>query len=156
VPALEHHDPRVQQAALKALVRSRTVRAAPVLANSLLKLAPNILDEALDELMFLRHVKTIEGLEAFICGAGTNLAASRKAVQVLNAIDVEEALEALAMLLRNETVDIVIRRAALQALSNNRSEEAVALLQEFAKTHGKLAEEAGLALKKAAASNKSR
>jgi hypothetical protein len=151
VPALEHHDPRVQQAALKALVRSRTVRAAPVLANSLLKLAPNILDEALDELMFLRHVKTIEGLEAFICGAGTNLAASRKAVQVLNAIDVEEALEALAMLLRNETVDIVIRRAALQALSNNRSEEAVALLQEFAKTHGKLAEEAGLALKKAAA-----
>jgi HEAT repeat protein len=151
VPALEHHDPRVQQAALKALVRSRTVRAAPVLANSLLKLAPNILDEALDELMFLRHVKTIEGLEAFICGAGTNLAASRKAVQVLNAIDVEEALEALAMLLRNDTVDIVIRRAALQALSNNRSEEAVALLQEFAKTHGKLAEEAGLALKKAAA-----
>ena len=151
VPALEHHDPRVQQAALKALVRSRTVRAAPVLANSLLKLAPNILDEALDELMFLRHVKTIEGLETFICGAGTNVAAARKAIQVLNAIDVEEALEALAMLLRNENVDIVIRRAALQALSNNRAEEAVALLQEFAKTHGPLAAEAGSALKKAAA-----
>ena len=151
VPALEHHDPRVQQAALKALVRSRTVRAAPVLANSLPKLAPNILDEALDELMFLRHVKTIEGLEAFICGAGTNLAAAKKAIQVLNAIDVEEALEALAMLLRNETVDIAVRRNALHALSNNRSEEAVALLQEFAKTHSQLAEEAGLALKKAAA-----
>jgi len=151
VPALEHHDPRVQQAALKALVRSRTVRAAPVLANSLLKLAPNILDEALDELMFLRHVKTIEGLEAFICGAGTNLAASRKAIQVLNAIDVEEALEALAMLLRNETVDIVVRRAALHALSNNRSEEAASLIQEFAKTHSPLAKEAGSALKKAAA-----
>ena len=151
VPALEHHDPRVQQAALKALVRSRTVRAAPVLANSLLKLAPNILDEALDELMFLRHVKTIEGLEAFICGAGTNLAASKKAIQILNAIDVEEALEALAMLLRNDAVDTTVRRAALQALSNNRSEEAVALLKEFAKTHGPLAQEAGSALKKAAA-----
>ena len=151
VPALEHHDPRVQQAALKALVRSRTVRAAPVLANSLLKLAPNILDEALDELMFLRHVKTVEGLEAFICGAGTNLAASKKAVQVLNAIDVEEALEALAMVLRKETVDIVVRRAALQALTNNRSEEAVALLQEFAKLQGPLPQEAGNALKKAAA-----
>ncbi|MGH9517849.1 MAG: HEAT repeat domain-containing protein [Terriglobales bacterium] len=150
VPALEHHDPRVQQAALKALVRSRTVRAAPVMANSLLKLAPNILDEALDELMFLRHVKTIEGLESFIYGAGTNLAASRKAIQVLNAIDVEEAMEALAMILRNERVDIVVRREALNALSNNRSEEAVALLQEFAKTHGKLAEEAGAVLKKAA------
>lgn len=151
LPALEHHDPRVQQAALKALVRSRTVRAAPVLANSLLKLAPNILDEALDELMFLRHVKTIEGLEAFICGAGSNVAASRKAIQVLNAIDVEEALEALAMLLRNESLDITVRRSALHALSNNRSEEAVALLQEFAKTHGQLAAEAGSALKKAAA-----
>jgi hypothetical protein len=150
VPALEHSDPRVQQAALKALVRSRTVRAAPVLAGSLLKLAPNILDEALDELMFLRHVKTIEGLEAFICGAVTNLAASRKAIQVLNAIDVDEALESLATLLRNETLEIVVRRAALQALSNNRSPEAVALLKEFAKTHGPLAEEAGNALKKAA------
>jgi HEAT repeat protein len=101
--------------------------------------------------MFLRHVKTIEGLETFVCGAGTNLAASKKAIQVLNAIDVEEALEALAMLLRNDKVDIAVRRAALQALSNNRSEEAVALLQEFAKTHGPLAQEAGLALKKAAA-----
>jgi HEAT repeats len=151
VPALEHHDPRVQQAALKALVRSRTVRAAPVLANSLLKLAPNILDEALDELMFLRHVKTIEGLEAFICGAGTNLAAAKKAVQILNAIDVPESLEALAILLRNDAVDIIVRRAALHALTNNQSEEAVALLQEFAKTHGALAQEAGLALKKAAA-----
>jgi HEAT repeat protein len=101
--------------------------------------------------MFLRHVKTIEGLEAFICGAGTNLAAAKKAVQVLNAIDVEEALEALAMLLRNESVDITVRRNALHALSNNRSEEAVALLQEFAKTHCQLADEAGSALKKAAA-----
>jgi hypothetical protein len=150
VPALEHSDPRVQQAALKALVRSRTVRAAPVLAGSRLKLAPNILDEALDELMFLRHVKTIQGLEAFICGAVINLAASRKAIQVLNAIDVDEALESLATLLRNETLDIVVRRAALQALSNNRSPEAIALLKEFAKTHGPLAEEAGTALKKAA------
>jgi len=150
VPALEHHDARVQQAALKALVRSRTVRAAPVLAGSLLKLAPNILDEALDELMFLRHVKTIEGLEAFICGAVSNLAASRKAIQVLNAIDVDEALESLATLLRNEKLEIIVRRAALQALSNNRSDEAIALLEEFAKTHGPLADEAGNALKKAA------
>jgi HEAT repeat protein len=151
LPALENQDPRVQQAALKALVRSRTVRAAPVLAGSLLKLAPNILDEALDELMFLRHVKTIEGLEAFICGAVGNLAASRKAIQVLNAVDVDEALESLARLMRNETLDIIIRRAALHALSNNRSLEAIALLKEFSATSGPLAAEAGAALKKAAA-----
>ena len=150
VPALEHQDPRVQQAALKALVHSRTVRAAPVLANSLSKLAPNILDEALNELMFLRHVKTIEGLEQFVCGAGSNLAAARKAIQVLAAIDVDEALESLATLLHNDTLDINVRRAALHALMTNRSSEAMALLKEFAKTHGPLAEEAGSALKKAA------
>src|SRR5947208_9031121 len=58
-PALEHTDARVQQAALKALISSRTVRAAPVLAASLSKFAPNVVDEALNELMFLRHVKTV-------------------------------------------------------------------------------------------------
>jgi HEAT repeats len=151
LPALEHKDPRVQQAALKALVRSRTVRAAPVLAGSLPKLAPNILDEALDELMFLRHPKTIPGLEAFVCTAGSNIAASRKAIQVLAAVDVDEALESLARLLRNDSLDNAIRRAALHVLSNNRSAEAIALLKEFAATHGPLAAEAGTALKKAAA-----
>ena len=150
VPALEHQDPRVQQAALKALVQSRTVRAAPVLANSLSKLAPNILDEALNELMYLRHVKTIEGLEQFVGGAGNNLAAARKAIQVLAAIDVDEALESLATLLHNDTLDINVRRTALHALMTNRSSEAMALLKEFSKTHGPLAEEAGSALKKAA------
>src|SRR6202142_272145 len=47
VPALEHPDERVQQAALKALVNSRTVRAAPVMAASLSKLTPKVLDQAL-------------------------------------------------------------------------------------------------------------
>lgn len=151
LPALEHKDPRVQQAALKALVRSRTVRAAPVLAGSLLKLAPNVLDEALDELTFLKHPKTIPGLEAFVCAAGSNIAASRKAIQVLAAVDVDEALESLARLLRNDSLDSAVRRAALHALSNNRSREAIALLKEFAGTQGPLAAEAGTALKKAAA-----
>jgi HEAT repeat protein len=150
VPALEHQDPRVQQAALKALVHSRTVRAAPVLANSLSKLAPNVVDEALNELMFLRHVKTITGLEEFVCGAAGNLGAAKKAIQVLAAIDVDEALECLAMLMRNHNLDLAVRRAALHALSSNRSSEAVDLLKEFAKTGGPLADEAGSALKKAA------
>jgi HEAT repeat protein len=150
VPALEHQDPRVQQAALKALVQSRTVRAAPVLANSLSKLAPNVVDEALNELMFLRHVKTIAGLEEFVCGAAGNPAAAKKAIQVLAAIDVDEALESLATLMRNHNLDLAVRRAALHALSSNRSSEAVDLLKEFAKTGGPLADQASSALKKAA------
>ena len=70
VPALEHPDERVQQAALKALVNSRTMRAAPVLSLSLAKLSPKVLDQALDEMMFMRQVKTIAGLEEFV-GAAT-------------------------------------------------------------------------------------
>src|SRR5439155_315643 len=97
-PALEHSDSRVQQAALKALISSRTVRAAPVLASALSKLAPSVLDEALDELMFLRHVRTVAGLEEFIASGKASQAGSSKALRVLTAIDDEQALHPLARL----------------------------------------------------------
>jgi HEAT repeat protein len=110
-----------------------------------------VVDEALNELMFLRHVKTITGLEEFVCGgAAGNLGAAKKAIQVLAAIDVDEALESLATLMRNHNLDLAVRRAALHALSSNRSSEAVDLLKEFAKTGGPLADQASSALKKAA------
>jgi hypothetical protein len=140
VPALEHPDARVQQAALKALVNSRTVRAAPVLAGSLSKLAPKVLDEALDELMFLRHVKTIGGLEEFIVEGSGNLASVRKGVQVLACIDDDEALHALLRLFRTEALDSRIRRMALDAICKNPSPVAVQLLQNLAASHGALAE----------------
>ncbi len=140
VPALEHPDARVQQAALKALVNSRTVRAAPVLAASLPKLAPKVLDEALDELMFLRHVKTISGLEEFVIVGSGNLASARKGIQVLACIDDDEALHALLRLFRTEALDSRIRRMALDAICKNPSPLAVQLLQELAATRGPLAE----------------
>jgi HEAT repeat protein len=145
-PALEHPDARVQQAALKALLTSRTVRAAPVLAASLSKLAPNVVDEALDELMFLRHVKTVGGLEEFIA-AGKITASSRKALQVLAAIDDDEALHALARLFHREQLDNKLRRAALNALCQHQSPVAVDLLQQLAAAHGPLGEEARAELK---------
>ena len=148
VPALEHPDERVQQAALKALVNSRTVRAAPVMAASLLKLTPKVLDQALDELTFMRHVKTIPGLEEFVNGANaTNLASARKAVQVLAAIDDDEALHALARLARAQKLDARLRRAALTAVCKHQSSIAVELLQELATSHGALADEARTELK---------
>jgi HEAT repeat protein len=152
VPALEHADPRVQQAALKAIVHSRTVRAAPVLAASLAKLAPNVLDEALNELMFLRHVKSIEGLEVLIRITKGNPASVRKAIQVLANIDDDDAVQALMRLLRNPELDHQLRRAVLQALSTNRSPLAIQLLKDFSVTRDSLAAEVSLALKKAAAS----
>lgn len=151
VPALEHPDPRVQQAALKALIHSRTVRAAPVLAASLPKLAPNVVDEALNELIFLRHVKTVTGLEEFIRFSTDNVAGSKKAIQVLANIEDDEALQALARIAGNDALERGIRITALQALTANRSGEAICLIKELASTEGPLAEEAGIALKKAAA-----
>jgi HEAT repeat protein len=148
VPALEHPDERVQQAALKALVNSRTVRAAPVMAASLSKLSPKVLDQALDELTFMRHVKTVAGLEEFVNGASVaNLASARKAVQVLAAIDDDEALLALARLARAQKLDARLRRAALTSVCKHQSPIAVELLQELAKSHGPLAEEARTELK---------
>jgi len=141
-PALEHTDGRVQQAALKALITSRTVRAAPVLAASLSKLAPNVVDEALNELMFLRHVKTVEALEEFIGTRTENPASSKKALQVLAAIDDDEALHALARLFHREELDSKLRRAALNALCQHQSPVAVELLQQLAAAHGPLADEA--------------
>ncbi|HKW17174.1 MAG TPA: HEAT repeat domain-containing protein [Terriglobales bacterium] len=151
VSALEHSDPRVQQAALKAIIHSRTVRAAPVLAASLIKLAPNVLDEALNELMFLRHVKSIEGLEKLIRSETCNLATAKKAIQVLATIDDDEALYTLARLLGEEKLDNQLRRAALHALSANRAETAKQVLKDFASTKSPLAEEVSAQLKKAAA-----
>ena len=146
-PALEHADARVQQAALKALITSRTVRAAPVLAASLSKFAPSVVDEALDELMFLRHVKTVAGLEEFISAGNGNLASARKALQVLAAIDDDDALHALARLFHREELDSKLRRAALKMLCQHQSPIAVELLQQLAADHGPLADEARAELK---------
>jgi HEAT repeat protein len=146
-PALEHGDARVQQAALKALITSRTVRAAPVLAASLSKFAPSVVDEALDELMFLRHVKTVAGLEEFISVGNGNLASARKALQVLATIDDDDALHALARLFHREELDGKLRRAALNTLCKHQSPVAVELLQELAADHGPLADEARAELK---------
>jgi len=146
-PALEHTDARVQQAALKALISSRTVRAAPVLAASLSKFAPSVVDEALDELMFLRHVKTVAALEEFIGKGNRNLAGSRKALQVLAVIDDDDALHALARLFHREELDSRLRRAALNALCQHQSPVAVELLQQLAAAHGPLADEARAELK---------
>src|SRR5437667_5178759 len=145
-PALEHSDARVQQAALKALISSRTVRAAPVLAASLSKFAPSVVDEALDELMFLRHVKTVRALEQFI-GTSGNPAGARKALQVLAAIDHDDALHALARLFHREELDSKLRRAALKTLCQHQSPVAVELLQQLAADHGPLADEARAELK---------
>jgi hypothetical protein len=147
-PALQHPDARVQQAALKAVIKSRTAKAAATLSASLSKLAPNILDEALDELMFLQDVTAIKGLEELLNGGHGNRASSKKAVQALACISDDAALHALANVFRMENFDSEIRRAALSAICKEKSPLAVTLLKELATTTGPLADEVRSELRK--------
>jgi HEAT repeat protein len=153
-PALRHPDARVQQATLKALVKSRDPEAATVLAAALPKLSPAILDEALDELMYLRHEGAIADLEAFVGARSGNLACMKKAVQALGSTDDEAAVYALGRLFRLEELDGAVRRAALAAVGKHRSPVAVKMLQEFAGSWGPFADEARLELERRNAQSK--
>lgn len=147
-PALEHPDARVQQAALKTLVKCRSSKKAPVLAASLPKLSPDLLDEAIDELMFLKDRGAVEALERFVGGRGSNLACLRKAVQALGAINDDAALYSLGRLFRTEELERSIRQAALASISRHRSPSATKLLRELAASWGPLADEARSELEK--------
>lgn len=149
-PALRHPDARVQQAALKALVKTRAPETASVLAASLTKLAPNVLDEALDELTFLKNASAsaITDLEEFVGGAKSSLAARRKALQVLGSIQDDGALYALTRIFLMEELDAGLRKASLATVANHRAPLAETLLKELAASWGPLAEEAKAALEK--------
>ena len=147
-PALRHPDARVQKATLKALVKSRDAEAATVLAAALPKLAPEILDEALDELMYLRHEGAIADLETFVSGRHGNLASMKKAVQALGSVDDDAAVYALARLFRMEELDSAVRRASLAAVGKHRSAIAKTMLEEFAASWGPLTEEAKVELER--------
>jgi len=141
-PVMRHPNTRVQQAALKALVKSRITQTAPILAASLSHLAPEVLDEALDELRFLKDARAVADLESFISSRKGNAGVLKKAVQALGSIKEDEALYALTRLFRMEELDRGIRRAVLNAISSNSSPVAENLLQELAANWGPLAEDA--------------
>ncbi len=83
-----------------------------------------------------------------MAAGAASLASARKAVQVLTAIDDDEALHALARLARTQKLDARLRRAALTSVCKHQSPIAAEVLQELAKSHGPLAEEARSELKK--------
>jgi HEAT repeat protein len=141
-PALRHSDDRVQQSALKALVKTRDGKTAAALADALPSLSPHILDEALDELMYLKSPHTVAALEAFATSSSSNPVRAIKAVYALGAIADVAALYALGRLFRVEELDSRIRRAALAAISQQRSAIATRLLEELSTSWGPLAEEA--------------
>jgi len=140
-PALRHSDARVQQAALKAMMKARGARTAGALAEALPSLSPQVLDEALAELTYTKSPHTIAALEAFVASGGSNLVRANKAIQALGAIADVSALYALGRLFRIEELDSKIRRAALAAIAHHRSAIATRLLEELSTSWGPLAEE---------------
>jgi HEAT repeats len=140
-PALRHSDVRVQRAALKALCKTLSTNTAQTLADAIPMLAPQVLDEALDQLLYLKNPNTISSLEKFVPSSGGNVVRATKAVRALGAIEESAALSALARLFRIEELDLAIRRAALNAIACQKSPSATLLLQELAAIGGPLGDE---------------
>ena len=141
-PALQHADGRVQRAALTALVRNRSEGRAVVLAEALPKLVPDLLDEALDELMFLKDPKTVPAIGKFIVAGKGSVAMLRKAVQILALMPGDAMLEQFSSILLAGTLDPELRRTALKHLSAAKTEQSLETMKKLADSADHLAAEA--------------
>jgi hypothetical protein len=123
--SLRHADERVQQAALNALIKTRAEGRAELIATSLVKLAPSVLEPALDELLFLRSPGSVAGLQKFLESGPTTIVIARKAIQILVSIPGESTPNALCLLAEATYVSSSVQQLALEALrrleANNRS-----------------------------------
>lgn len=109
---LRHADERVQQAALNALVKTRAEGRGKLIADCLVGLAPSVVEPALDEVLFLRSVECIPGLQALLEAEKTSMAVGRKALQVLSSIPGEEALATMEHVAQSPTANVNTRQTA--------------------------------------------
>jgi len=141
-PALQHADPRVQRAALTAIIRNRSEGRALVLAEALPKLAPDLLDEATDELMFMKDPKTIPAIGKYVVAGKGSVAMLRKAVQILALMPGDASLEQFSNILLAGTLDPELRRTALKHLSSAKTEQSMETMKKLAESTDRLAAEA--------------
>jgi hypothetical protein len=118
-PLLRHDDERVQQAAVAAIVKSRADGRAEIFADSLLSLRPSVLEQVLDELIFLRNPVTIPALQALVSTPACGKETVRKAMLVISAIGGDSAWNALGRILADENMDRAVRKFALASLSTS-------------------------------------
>ena len=131
-PILQHADARVQEAAVAVLVKSRAARRAEVLAEALPQLNGNSLQRAINELVLLKDPSTLPKLGAFIFSdSHRDTKKIRRAIEVLGAIPAEGALELLATVLSDTTMDSHTRALALSMLRLDRSGIGQRLVQQF-------------------------
>lgn len=130
---LRHNDERVQKAALDAIRESRDPRRALAIADSLPFLKPQLRDEALNELLFLRDPASIPALERLLfADAKGNL--QMACTQTLAAIPGPEAQRALLHVLSSPNLGVPARRMALTTLASAKSPEVEKALRQYAES----------------------
>lgn len=119
-PVLQHADVRVQRAAAAALIKTRAPGRAQLLAAALPFLLDDVLEQALNELMFLKSPDTVSDLEKFLFSdsPGRNAHLTR-VVQAVAEIASEKAAAALARVVTDRSLPLPPRKIALDALLRN-------------------------------------
>jgi len=113
---LVHADERVQQAALKALIKTRAQGRGALIAQSLTEMLPSVADPALDELLYLRGTDCVPGLQSYVSADKTSGVMARKALSILAAIPGDESTVALREIASTGTVSMSLRQAAAEVV----------------------------------------
>jgi hypothetical protein len=131
-PVLQHADVRVQRAAAAALIKTRAAGRAQLLAAALPFLLDDVLEQALNELMFLKTPETVGDLEKFLFSdsPGRNRHITR-GVQAVAEIVSDKAAEVLARLVTDRSLQLPPRKIALDALLRNSTPTARTALVNF-------------------------
>jgi HEAT repeat protein len=146
-PALRHPDERVQKAAATAIMETRMPARCAVFADALPFLHPQVMEEVLGELLFLRDPVCLPALERLIFQdvRGTRLLLT--CVQTLAAIPGPTAEKLLIRVLTESSMEMPARRMALSALTRSQSSEIDVVLRNFARSsNDPMAAEAAKAL----------
>ncbi|HEV8524678.1 MAG TPA: HEAT repeat domain-containing protein, partial [Terriglobales bacterium] len=131
-PVLRHSDERVQKAAVVAIMESRSRARSLVFAESLPHLHPQVLEEVLSDLLFLKDAAALPALESFIfrdSQGKTRLA--MLAVQALAAIPGKRAEHLLGKILSDSSLDAAVRRVAMVALTRCDTTTSIKAMHEF-------------------------
>lgn len=133
--ALRHPDDRVQQAAATAIMKCKGRGRAAAFAEALPHLKAQVLDMALDELIFLKDPDSVDGLQQFVLAtSGSRTGAVEKAVRALATIGSRQAVEVLGKVLANPGQAPFVRNTALLALGRNSLPGAREILAEFVRS----------------------
>jgi HEAT repeat protein len=132
-PVLRHKDSRVQKSALDAVKESRDPGRAAVFAEALPFLHPQLREEILDELTFLRDPACVPALDRLIFN-DTKGNLQNRCVRVIVAIESPEGQRALLHILSSPNLDLAARRLALAGLMKTKTSEVVEAIRQYAQS----------------------